>query len=295
MKKFVHVQVDMTLDQAYRECARIQEKHGKSYYFATRFFDREQRHAVNALYAFFRLPDEMVDRESLENATKSLEKWESDWMAVMAGATTTHPVLMAAKDVFDRYQIPTQYASDFLEAMKQDLSKTRYANYDELRGYMFGSAAVVGLMLTHIIGWDKSSSADAVRGPATALGEAMQLTNFLRDIGEDYRDRGRIYLPQDELAHFGLTDADIANGIVTPAFVGMMKWQIARANTLYEEANEGIKLLNSKGRFPVRLASDLYRFILDKIEQNHYDVFTKRASTSFVEKVKTIPLSMIYA
>lgn len=285
----------MTLDQAYRECARIQQRHGKSYYFATRFFDKEQRNAVNALYAFFRLPDEMVDRESLENATRSLEKWECDWKAVMAGAETTEPVLMAAKDVFDRYHIPNSYASDFLAAMRQDLSKSRYANFDELRAYMYGSAAVVGLMLTHIIGWDASVSAEEVQKPAMALGEAMQLTNFLRDIGEDYRERGRIYLPQDELARFGLTDADIANGVVTPAFVEMMKWQIARANALYEEANRGIKLLNSKGRLPVRLASDLYRFILEKIEQNNYDVFTKRASTTFVEKVKTVPLSMLYA
>lgn len=285
----------MTLDQAYKECARIQQRHGKSYYFATRFFDKEQRNAVNALYAFFRLPDEMVDRESLENATRSLEKWECDWKAVMAGAETTEPVLMAAKDVFDRYHIPNSYASDFLAAMRQDLSKSRYANFDELRAYMYGSAAVVGLMLTHIIGWDASVSAEEVQKPAMALGEAMQLTNFLRDIGEDYRERGRIYLPQDELARFGLTDADIANGVVTPAFVEMMKWQIARANALYEEANRGIKLLNRKGRLPVRLASDLYRFILEKIEQNNYDVFTKRASTTFVEKVKTVPLSMLYA
>lgn len=285
----------MTLEQAYKECARIQKKHGKSYFFATIFFGKEQRKAVNALYAFFRLPDEMVDQETPENAAQALEKWEDDWKAVLNGAQTSQPVLMAAKDVFDRYQIPTQYTTDFLAAMKQDLSKSRYANYRELQGYMYGSAAVVGLMLIHVIGWDPSVSTEEIRKPATALAEAMQLTNFLRDIGEDYRERGRIYLPQDELVRFSLTDADIASGIVTPAFIEMMKWQIARANTLYEEANKGIKLLNSKGRLPVRLASDLYRFILDKIEQNQYDVFTKRASTSLSEKVKTIPLSMLYA
>lgn len=285
----------MTLEQAYKECERIQKKHGKSYFFATLFFGKEQRKAVNALYAFFRLPDEMVDREAPEKAAIALAKWESDWEAVLNGAETSEPVLMAAKDAFVRYHIPRRYATDFLTAMKQDLTKTRYANYQELQQYMYGSAAVVGLMLIHVIGWDKGVSAEAISKPATALAEAMQLTNFLRDIGEDYRERGRIYLPQDEMARFGLSDADIASGTVTPAFVEMMKWHIERANTLYRQANEGIKYLNEGGRLPVRLASDLYQFILIKIEQNNYDVFTKRARTSWVEKVKTIPLSMLYA
>ncbi|MFO0764984.1 MAG: phytoene/squalene synthase family protein [Patescibacteria group bacterium] len=285
----------MTLEQAYRECARIQKRYGKSYYFATLFFEKKRRKAVNALYAFFRLPDEMVDGNSPEDAVMKLDRWENEWKSVLGGAKTSDPVLMAAKDVFSRYEIPEQLATDFLTAMKQDLVKTRYANYEELRQYMHGSAVVVGLMMTHVIGWQKEASTDEVTRCASALGEAMQLTNFLRDIGEDYRERGRIYLPKDELARFGLSDEDIAKGEVTPAFIEMMKWQMARIHALYEEANKGIALLNHGGRLPVRLASDLYRFILLKIEQNGYDVFTKRASTTLREKIKTIPLSMLYA
>ncbi|HPF95345.1 MAG: phytoene/squalene synthase family protein [Candidatus Magasanikbacteria bacterium] len=284
----------MTLEQAYKECSRIQKKHGKSYFFATLFFQKKQRKAVNALYAFFRLPDEMVDTETPEKADVLLEQWEADWMACMNGAETTHPVLMATRDVFFKYDIPMQYASDFLAAMRQDLTKTRYEDYPSLQGYMYGSAVVVGLMMVYIIGWIKDTTFDQVQQPAAALGEAMQLTNFIRDIGEDFRLRGRIYMPLDELRTFHLTEKDIEQASMSQNMVEFLQWQIARADELYEEANKGIALLNKEGRLPVRLASDLYRFILRKIEQNQYDVFTKRAKTSLTEKIKTIPLSMLY-
>ena len=294
MKKSALAQANMTLEQAYKKCARIQKRHGKSYYFATLFFNKEQRKAVNALYAFFRLPDEMVDNEPVEKAEILLSDWELEWEACMQGQETNHPVLMAARDVFNNYQIPNSYAQAFLKAMRQDLKKDRYANYEELKGYMYGSAVVVGLMMVYIIGWVEETTFEEVQKPAAALGEAMQLTNFIRDIGEDYRQRGRIYLAQDELAFAKLTDLEIEGAKLDDAMKAFLKGQIARADALYDEANKGIMLLTKNGRLPVRLASDLYRFILRKIEQNDYDVFTKRARTSLIEKIKTIPYSMLY-
>lgn len=251
------------LQRAYQECQRIHAKHGKSYYFATRFFPKDLRLATYALYAFFRLPDEMVDNPSGRDPKGELERFRAEWRS----GVSTHPVLMAARDTFDRYHIPFQYSEVFLDAMIQDTWKTTYATYAELESYMYGSAAVVGLMMSHVIGFESGALAYAEK-----LGYAMQLTNFLRDINEDKEKRGRVYMPQDELARFG--DDRIA----------FMKFQIARADALYDEANQGIPLLHARGRFAVRAASDLYREILRKIEKQNYDVAT-RARTSFWEKI----------
>ncbi|MCC7522875.1 phytoene/squalene synthase family protein [Candidatus Uhrbacteria bacterium] len=251
------------LQRAYRECQRIHAKHGKSYYFATRFFPKDLRYATYALYAFFRLPDEMVDNPAGRDPKAELERFRDEWRS----GVTTNPVIMAARDTFERYKIPFQYSGVFLDAMIQDTWKTTYSTYAELEQYMYGSAAVVGLMMSHVIGFKPGALAYAEK-----LGYAMQLTNFLRDIREDKEKRGRVYMPQDELARF----AD--------DHVAFMKFQIARADALYDEANRGIPLLEARGRFAVRAASDLYRAILRKIEQQNYDV-TLRARTSFVEKI----------
>lgn len=186
------------------------------------------------------------------------------------GQTTkdeTGMVLWATADTFHRYRIPFEYSESFLEAMIQDTWKASYATYEELRSYMYGSAAVVGLMMCHVIGFEKEALPYAEK-----LGYAMQLTNFLRDIEEDKRLRGRTYLPQDELARFGSDK------------IGFMKFQIDRADRLYDEANQGIRFLHPRGRFAVRAASDLYREILRKIEARGYDV-SVRVRTSLLEKI----------
>ncbi|MBP6945124.1 phytoene/squalene synthase family protein [Patescibacteria group bacterium] len=289
----------MNYSEAVEVCRRIHHEYGTSYYWATRLFPREIREATHVLYAFFRVPDEMVDtvtgakhlRDQYQvaqmteglSSLESLRVWQAAWQE--SGKGTVHdPVLSAARELFQRYHIPEHYATDFLQAMQQDLTCSRYGTYEDLTRYMYGSAAVVGLMMTYVIGF---TSPEALPY-AEKLGYAMQLTNFLRDIREDFEERGRIYLPQDELKQFGLSDDDIENHIADERFMAWMQFQIARADALYEEANQGIALLHPRGRRGVRAGSDLYRLILRKIEQQGYDIYRQRARTSMFEKIKAI-------
>jgi phytoene synthase len=266
---------------------RLHQKHGKSYYFATRFFPPDTRLATWALYAFFRVPDEIVDNEpqdtpeDIARVKEKLAAWQRDWRTAYETRSSEDPVLRVTSYVFHHYKIPFSYSDDFLRAMTTDLEKATYANYAELEDYMYGSAAVVGLMMSHVIGFRD----DALQY-AEKLGYAMQLTNFLRDIDEDYHERGRVYMPQDELARFGLSDKDIANRNFSDDFRNFVVWQSERAQSLYDEAMKGVPLLEPHGRFSVRCAAALYSAILGKIAQQDHNVFAGRARTSTGEKIK---------
>lgn len=263
-------------------CQSLHRLHGVSYYFATTFFPKKMREDTYVVYAFFRIPDEYVDNTTNKNeAAQKLQQWSQAWHEAYTTKNSTDPVLQETARVFYEYNIPFTYSEAFLKAMEMDLSKTRYMNYPELQEYMYGSAAAVGLIMSHIIGF----SAPTALAYAEKLGYAMQLTNFIRDIGEDYQKRGRIYIPLDECARFGVTEDMIARGQVTPELNSLLQFQIARAQQLYSESRAGIALLNKPGRLPVKIATTLYSAILHKIAQNKYDVFTKRASTSTKEKI----------
>lgn len=321
---------DLARDYAY--CRAVQRAHGVSYYFATRFFPPEVRHAVYALYGFVRYPDQWVDcphigtvvscrQQPLESrrfrwgsatpATTSvavplnrqrdanaasasavlhtdmaqrirqlLDAYERDFIRAVCGERVELPPLRAFADVVRRYKIPLRYPLEFLDAMRMDLERTRYATFEELQTYTWGSASVVGVMMCYILG---ETSPRALEYAAT-MGLAMQMTNFLRDVGEDWQ-RGRVYLPQDELARFGVTEAQIANGTVDHRWRALMRFQIQRCRELYAKAEQGIRLLPQAVQYPVLLGSRLYARILDAIERNDYDVFRKRAHTTYAEKV----------
>ena len=275
-----------------RICRQLQQRHGKSYAYATKLFPKDKRTATQVLYAFFRVPDELVDNPqdpSVTAMTASLERWEQAWTGAynndadwqrLANAAWI-PVLQATATVFRHFEIPFAYSLDFLKAMKQDLTVTRYQTYSELEGYMYGSAAVVGLMMTYIIGFtDKRALLYAEE-----LGYAMQLTNFLRDIREDLEERDRIYLPAQELASFGITENDLRQHVCSDAFKRFLGFQMSRARALYVSADDGIPLLQPDGQLAVRVASSLYEAILDKLEEAHYDVFAGRVRTSLWEKI----------
>lgn len=267
-------------------CRQLTKKFGTSYYYATLFFPRQIRHATFALYAFFRVPDEIVDTEKISstNALQKLENFEQSWHQAYNSKSSENPVLSATSKVFHHFQIPFSYSTDFLKAMKQDTEKTTYQNYSELKDYMYGSASVVGLMMTYVIGFKDKKALQF----ATELGEAMQLTNFLRDIKEDWQDRQRIYLPLNELSQFGLTPEDIMQENFSPNFAEFMDFQITRARQLYKSSEQGIKLLNPAGRFAVSTAATLYSAILTKIEQINNNIFLGRVRTTKIEKLKLI-------
>ncbi|MDA0208244.1 MAG: phytoene/squalene synthase family protein [bacterium] len=268
----------------YRFCKQIQQERGANYFVATRFFPRDMRLGTWALYAFFRLPDDIVDvaNVSQEEASQRLQQFKADWEQAIKTKTSDSPVLRAALDTHLHFQIPFSYSHDFFAAMEQDTVKDRYKDYEELREYMYGSAAVVGLMMSYLIGF----SSERALPYAEDLGYAMQLTNFLRDLREDIEERNRIYIPGVDLYAFAVSEADLAAGRITPAFRELMKFEITRARALYRRSEQGIPMLRRRGQFAVRAALRLYEAILDEIEARDYDVFSERILFSTGKKLR---------
>lgn len=268
------------------ECRRLHRKHGTTYYFATQRFERATRPRVHALYGFVRVPDEWVDNpgdQPTANPATKLCEYRSQLLRGLDGVRPDHPVLRAFCDVVRECGMPLQEPLLFLDAMEQDLTVTRYPTYADLQGYMRGSAAAVGVMMCSVLG---TAPDPTTLAGARALGEAMQLTNFLRDIKEDMA-RGRIYLPQEDLASFGVTEEDLAEERVTEPFRDLMRFEIARARALYAVADEAILRLPRHAQKPVRLARILYSRILDRIEALDYDIYQTRARTTKLEKLLT--------
>lgn len=269
------------LDAAYDASRRLNARHGKTYYFSTLFFPPEIRRSVHALYGFVRYPDEIVDNPPVgsDPALLLAEYRQSTIIALQTGYSEL-PVLCAFADMARRHNLSADYPLAFLDAMAMDLTRTRYQTFSDLQTYTYGSASVVGLMLCALLG---VTDADALVH-AHDLGLAMQLTNFCRDIGEDWRERGRIYLPLEDMHCFGYSESQLASGVVNGAFIDLMQFQIARARAYYASADLGIPAIRADCRRPVQLARTLYARILDKIEVGGYDVFRRRARTSGLEK-----------
>jgi phytoene synthase len=270
-----------SLSRAYQLCAKITYQHSKTFYLTSSLLDAESQKATRALYAFCRVSDNIADDET-ENRLAKLRIWRQRSLA--ENPPIDDLVSLAWADTRVRYSIPREYAEQLLEGVAQDLTKTRYENFDELAHYCYGVASTVGLMTMHIIGF---SGLEAIPY-AIKLGVALQLTNILRDVGEDW-ERGRLYLPQDELYAYGLCEDDIAAGEVNENWRAFMRFQIERARKLYAESIPGIALLGRKGQFAIMASAELYRGILREIERNEYDVFNQRAYVSTREKFSRLP------
>ncbi len=270
-----------TLRRAYAHCSALTKEHSKTFYLASGLLPPDKRQAVRALYAFCRVSDDLVDREE-NNAQARLEQWRH--RALEPNPPSEDPVALAWADTRARYQIPARYAAQLIDGVAQDLRVKRYDTFADLARYAYGVASTVGLMSMHIIGF----AGTAAILYAVRLGVALQLTNILRDVGEDWR-AGRLYLPQDELAEFGLSDEDIAAGRVDDRWRAFLRKQIARNRRLYAEAMPGIACLHRDGRFAITAAADLYRAILNDIEAHGGDVFRRRAHVSAWGKLRRLP------
>ena len=257
------------LDRAYAECEKVTAHHSRSFYRASSFLSREKRRAVRALYAFCRVTDDIVDCPDCD-AQQSLSAWRH--IALTAEPPIDNLVAVAWADARQQYRVPLRLAEQLIDGVARDLDQTRYATFDDLATYAYGVASTVGLMSMHIIGYRGAAAIPY----AIKLGVALQLTNILRDVGEDWRS-GRVYLPADELARFDLAEDNLACGQVDGRWRAFMRFQIERNRRLYAEAWPGIELLNRDGRLAIAAAGDLYRRILDDIEAHDYDVFTRRA------------------
>ena len=268
----------------YEKCRAITKRFGTSFYFATQFFSKETRDGIYAVYAFARIPDEIVDdpnNRDREEAVAKLTSWRHSWRKAMIDGRSDDDVMNSIVHAFHKYKIPIEDGEAFLRSMFMDEEKSEYRNFGELEDYMYGSAGVIGLMVTRVVGF----STEKAFPFAVQLGYAFQLTNFLRDIREDCHELGRIYMPQDELKRFGLSSDDIHEQVRDERFLEFMRWQIERNRLIYREALPGIRLLNWRGRLAVRISYVLYKAILNEIERANYNIYAGRVRTNFRQKL----------
>ena len=280
---------DPRLRASYTECKRLNSLHGKTYYLATLLLPKEKRPFVHALYGFARYADEIVDdlNSTLTDEEKAaaLISWGDQVLLDLRAGSSQDPIAAALVDTVLKFNIPISYFEAFLHSMKMDLTITEYQTYEDLYEYVYGSAAVIGLQMVHVLGTVSPSDLNEAKIAAEKLGVAFQLANFIRDIGEDL-DRGRVYLPVSELQAYGVTRSMLEDKVLTPQIRNALKEQILRVRKLQEESDSGIKLLTPGSRECILAASELYCGIVDEVEKIDYEIFSKRAKTSTLRRLK---------
>jgi phytoene synthase len=261
-------------------CRRIAAEHGRSFYLASKVLPAERRRSVLAAYAFCRIADDIVDKsgaDGVEEAAKALEHWKHELRE------PRHPVAVAFAHTRRMYRVPLDPVLDLLHGVEMDLETSRYPDWTALHRYCYHVAGTVGLIVAPIFGCENPSSLTH----ASDLGIAMQLTNILRDVHEDAQ-MGRLYLPVDEMAKFGVDPEALLSGQPGDGFRDLMAFQIARARALYDSALMGVPSLAPSGRMATLAASHLYSRILNEIEAMDYDVFAARACVTAKGKVTSL-------
>ena len=267
------------LRASYAECKRLNALHGKTYFLATLLLPKAKRPFVHALYGFARFTDEIVDNLSstlteFEKA-QTLHTWGDKILVDLKSGTSNDAIGRALIDTVQRFAIPHAHFEAFLHSMAMDLVVQEYETYDDLMEYVYGSAAVIGLEMVPILGALDERAYESAR----KLGIAFQLANFIRDVDEDL-DRGRIYLPIQELAQYGVSREMLESRVLTPEIVNALKFQIQRVRQLQHEATPGIQFLSPTSRPCIQAASELYCGIVDEVEKIGYDIFNRRARVS---------------
>lgn len=294
-------QTQASPEEAYEQCRHVTAKYAKTFYLGTLLMNSAKQRAIWAIYAWCRRSDELVDGHNAQVATsESLDRWEKQLEATFAG----HPqdiYDLALWDTIVRFSLDIQPFRDMIAGQRMDLQTVRYETFDQLKLYCYRVAGTVGLMSLDVMGtdtgdggapWYQHQSQSPPVKEAIALGIANQLTNILRDVGEDAR-RGRIYLPLQELARFNYTEKDLMQGVIDDRWRALMQFQIQRAREYYAQAESGISRLSPDARFPVWAASMLYGQILNAIERNQYDVFSRRAYVSKPRKLLSLPVAYL--
>jgi len=283
------------LRASYLACRRLNFVHGKTYFLATMLLPPDKRPYVHALYGLARHADDLVDEHPGPSRAEHFARWSEQFLTDLEWGATSDPIARAVLDTAQRWQIPHSYFADFLDSMRMDLSVTSYATFEDLLGYVWGSAAVIGLQMLPILGRaDESVSWETLEKHAADLGIAFQLTNFLRDVGEDLH-RGRIYLPQSSLRQFGVDRDRLQRGAVDEPIRNLLAFEIERARELYRSAAPGIDLVSPESRDCLRTAFTLYGEILDEIERHDYDVFSRRRSVGLGRRVSVGGAALVRA
>ncbi|MGE3807894.1 MAG: phytoene/squalene synthase family protein [Gemmataceae bacterium] len=263
------------LSQSYTYCERLARQQAGNFFHAFRVLPAPKRRAMCALYAFFRITDDLTDGPQEIDVKRTLL---ADWRGQLdraLEASYQHPLHAALHDIVDHYRIPRRYLDDVLDGVAMDLEQSRYQTFDELYRYCYRVAAAVGLSCIHIWGF---TGAEACRY-AESAGIAFQLTNILRDLAED-AGRDRVYLPAEDLARFGYREEDLRAGLRNDAFRELMRYQVERAKDYYERSAPLTRHLDASGRAIFLVMSRTYRGLLEEIERRGYDVFTSRVRLS---------------
>lgn len=276
---------DPELRASYELCRELNAAHGKTYYLATLLLPPAKRPYVHALYGFARYADEIVDdlASTLSDQEKAdaLQQWADKFFADFDSGKSSDPICKAVLDTVHRWNIPRAHFEAFIHSMTMDLTVTEYQTFDDLYEYVYGSAAVIGLQMVPIL----EPTDERAYEHAKQLGIAFQLANFIRDVGEDL-ERGRVYLPLEDLAQFGVNRSDLEARTLTPAIIDALKFQIARVRELEEQSRAGIAMLSPVGQPCIETARILYCGIVDAVEDIGYDVFNKRASVSLIRRLQ---------
>ncbi len=268
---------DPAMAASYERCRELNAQHGKTYYLATLLLPAPKRPFVHALYGFARYADEIVDNlaSTLTSAQKAdeLRTWGAALFVDLRRGRSDDPIRAAVVDTALRWGIPAEHFEAFLHSMTMDLTVDHYDTYQDLYEYVYGSAAVIGLQMIPIL----EPGDPAAARHAEARGVAFQLANFIRDVNEDL-DRGRIYLPLQELAQFGVTPELLRHRQLTPQITAALQFQIARVRRLERYSRPGIAMLHPATRDCIDTARVLYCGIVDAVEDIGYDVFAQRAA-----------------
>jgi len=291
---------DARLSQAaftlgWSECWRILREHGKTFHLMARVLGEERGNAIAALYGFARVADDMVDEPAPGDTPDRIRaklRWMQEELRRAVSGESREPRFAVLGHTIRRYGIPLEPFDDLVAGVATDIEPVRFATFRELERYCYQVAGTVGLMITPVAGYRGGSRA---LEHAKTLGTAMQLTNILRDVGEDMR-RDRIYLPQEDLLRFGVSETDLTAGRVTAHFRVLMQFEIDRARRLYDEGLALIPLITSaRGRAAFDFAVEAYSGILGKIRAAGYDVFGRRAHLTRAEKLALLPSSAWHA
>ena len=292
------------LDAAFEACRRETAEWAKTFYLGTLLLPHEKRRAIWAIYVWCRRTDELMDSPEaqarpVEELADRLNRWELKTRDLFKGQVADELDAVMV-DTLERFPQSIQPYLDMIEGQRMDLTWTRYPRFDDLRLYCYRVAGTVGLMTQGVMGLDQAySSAPWSDRPdtsdaAVALGIANQLTNILRDVGED-RGRGRIYLPLEDLEHFGYSEDDLMAGRINQAWKDLMAFQLSRARAWFDRSEAGVRWLSRDARWPVWTSLRLYRGILDVIERHDYDVCNKRAYVGKLNKFLDLPRSFVLA
>jgi phytoene synthase len=267
--------MDRVLSESYETCRRIHRRHDPTYYWAARRLPPEIRPATHALYGYVRTADQIVDgprRPPTPAARRAaLDAWERELERGLAAGGSAHPVVRALVDAGLRHRLPLGELTTYMRSMRLDCGRVRIDSWDELEAYMHGSAGSVGRIMAPLLGAPERHHADFGR-----LGLAFQLTNFIRDVREDW-ELDRIYLPAEDRARFGVAEADLARSRATPELRRLLAVHARRARDLFEAAEEAVGAAPASVRTGVRIACLAYERVLDRAERIDFDVLGRRA------------------